>query len=68
MLVLSFFGLIHAFVMTPDGVENRLGFGASLPFAAGYAVAALLLVGAHFYQKNAAQPFVPELLPHADHD
>jgi len=66
--LLSFFGLIHAFVMTPDGVENRLGFGASLPFAAGYAVAALLLVGAHFYQKNAAQPFVPELLPHADHD
>ena len=61
--LLSFFGLIHAFVLTPDGVQNNLAFGADLPFTASYALAAAVLVGGHFYQKRARQPFVEESLP-----
>jgi len=64
----SYFGLIHAFVLTPDGVQNRLGPGASPAFAGSYALAALLMVAGHLYQKHAAHPFVAELVPNAEHD
>ncbi len=50
--VLSCFGLIHAYLLTPAGVENHLGFAAAPEFMWSYAMAALFLVGCHFYVKQ----------------
>lgn len=57
--VLSGIGLIHAYILTPHGVENIIGLRADGPFfgytlAAGdftlsYAAIAVLLYGLHFY-------------------
>lgn len=41
--VLSALGLIHAYVLTPAGVENHLGWMAAPDFAAVYLVTALVL-------------------------
>jgi adenine/guanine/hypoxanthine permease len=46
--VLSMVGLIHAYDLTPHGVENRLGFAAAPGFGAMYGLAALLLAALHF--------------------
>ena len=50
--VLSFFGVIHAYVLTPGGVQNRFGFGAARAYALAYLVAALLLVALHYYNRG----------------
>ena len=50
--VLSFFGLIHAYVLTPAGVQNRFGFGAAKSYALAYLIAALLLVALHRYNRG----------------
>jgi len=50
--VLSFFGVIHAYVLTPAGVQNRFGFGAAKAYALAYLIAALLLVALHFYNRG----------------
>ena len=50
--VLSCFGLIHAYLLTPAGVENHLGFGVAPEFMWSYAVAALFLVGCHWYVRR----------------
>jgi AGZA family xanthine/uracil permease-like MFS transporter len=50
--VLSFFGVIHAYVLTPSGVQNRFGFGAAKAYAAAYLIAALLLVALHYYERG----------------
>jgi len=47
--VLSCLGLIHAYVLSPAGIGNKLGLFAAPEFAVSYAVAALFLVGCHFY-------------------
>lgn len=47
--VLSFFGVIHAYVLTPAGVQNRFGFGAAKAYALAYLIAAMLLVALHYY-------------------
>jgi adenine/guanine/hypoxanthine permease len=47
-VVLSFFGLIHAYVMTPEGVQNHFGLMAAPGFAAGYALTGVLLLALHF--------------------
>ena len=47
--VLSFFGLIHAFRITNQGVENVIGFLAAPAFAASYLAGAVFLVAFHFY-------------------
>ncbi len=49
--LLSFFGVIHAYVLTPAGVQNRFGFGAARAYAAAYLIAALLLVALHYYNR-----------------
>jgi adenine/guanine/hypoxanthine permease len=46
--VLSTVGLIHAYDLTPAGVENHLGFGAAPGFGLMYALTAATLVGLHF--------------------
>jgi len=50
--LLSYFGVIHAYVLTAAGVQNRFGFGASRSFALAYLVAALLLLALHYYQRT----------------
>ena len=50
--VLSFFGVIHAYVLTPAGVQNRFGFGAARAYAFAYLIAALLLVALHYYNQG----------------
>jgi len=47
--LLSFFGVIHAYVLTPAGVQNRFGFGAAKAYALAYMITALLLVALHYY-------------------
>jgi len=50
--VLSCFGLIHAYVITAAGVENRLGWWVAPEFTVSYMFGALFLVGCYFYQKR----------------
>jgi len=49
---LSFVGVIHAYVLTPAGVQNRFGFGAAKAYAMAYLLAALLLVALHYYNRG----------------
>ena len=50
--VLSFFGIIHAYVLTPAGVQNKIGFAAAKSYALAYLITALLLVALHFYNRG----------------
>jgi AGZA family xanthine/uracil permease-like MFS transporter len=50
--LLSFFGVIHAYVLTPAGVQNKFGFGAAKAYALAYLIAALLLVALHCYDRG----------------
>jgi AGZA family xanthine/uracil permease-like MFS transporter len=50
--ILSFFGFIHAYVLTPAGVQNRFGFGAARAYAAAYLITTLLLVLLHYYNRG----------------
>ncbi len=50
--VLSFFGLIHAYDLSPAGIVNKLGIFAAPEFAFSYAAAGLFLVGCHFYNRR----------------
>jgi len=52
--LLSFFGFIHAFDLSPAGVQNRFGIGAARGFALAYLLAALLMVVLHFYNRRHA--------------
>lgn len=45
---LSMLGLIHAYALTPAGVENRLGLAAAPGFAAAYVMSAGFLLLLHF--------------------
>jgi AGZA family xanthine/uracil permease-like MFS transporter len=49
---LSFFGVIHAYVLTPTGVQNKFGLGAAKSYALAYLIAALLLVTLHYYNRG----------------
>jgi AGZA family xanthine/uracil permease-like MFS transporter len=50
--ILSFFGIIHAYVLTPAGVQNRFGLGTANAYAAAYLLAALILVALHYYNRS----------------
>ncbi|SNB46838.1 permease [Geobacter sp. DSM 9736] len=50
--ILSFFGIIHAYVLTPAGVQNSFGIGKANGFAAAYLIAALILVLLHYYNRG----------------
>jgi len=47
--ILSFFGLIHAFQLTPQGIDTKIGWCAAPEFAVSYALAALFLVLCHVF-------------------
>jgi AGZA family xanthine/uracil permease-like MFS transporter len=55
--LLSCFGLIHAYTLSPQGVENKLGLLAAPAFALSYAAIALFLVACHFYVRQARDPW-----------
>jgi AGZA family xanthine/uracil permease-like MFS transporter len=55
--VLSCFGVIHAFRLTPQGVENRLGWWVAPEFTLSYLAAALLLAASHWYVQNRSEAF-----------
>jgi AGZA family xanthine/uracil permease-like MFS transporter len=45
--VLAWFGLIHGYELTAQGVQNKFGWGAAPAFAAAYGLGALCLLGMH---------------------
>src|SRR5262249_8816100 len=45
--VLSAFGLIHAYVLTSEGVQNKFGLLAAPGFIAGYTLTGCLLLALH---------------------
>jgi adenine/guanine/hypoxanthine permease len=50
--ILCFFGFIHAYTLTPQGVENRIGLLVSPAFAVSYILAALFLLLSHLYVRH----------------
>jgi AGZA family xanthine/uracil permease-like MFS transporter len=46
------FGLIHAYALTPQGIENRIGLFVAPAFASSYFVAAAFLVLCHIYLRD----------------
>jgi AGZA family xanthine/uracil permease-like MFS transporter len=50
--VLSFFGVIHAYTLTPAGVQNKFGFGAAKEYALAYLLTTLLLVALNYYNRG----------------
>lgn len=50
--LLSFFGVIHAYVLTPTGVQNNFGFGTAKSFALAYLIASMLLVALELYERS----------------
>ncbi|MDA8430901.1 MAG: NCS2 family permease [Geobacteraceae bacterium] len=50
--LLSFFGVIHAYTLTPAGVQNNFGVGTARSFAVAYLCSALLLLALHFYNRG----------------
>ena len=52
--VLSFFGVIHAYVLTLTGVQNKFGLGAAKAYSLAYLIAAILLVALHYYNRVGA--------------
>jgi adenine/guanine/hypoxanthine permease len=49
---LSFFGVIHAYNLTVDGIVNKIGLLAAPQFAGSYALGAAFLVACHFYNRG----------------
>jgi AGZA family xanthine/uracil permease-like MFS transporter len=60
--ILSGIGLIHAFTLTPQGVQNKFGYLAAPGFAAGYALTGVVLLALHFRERRlrSAQPRTQE--------
>jgi AGZA family xanthine/uracil permease-like MFS transporter len=50
--VLSCFGVIHAYRITPQGIENHLGWWVAPEFTLSYAAAATFLLICHAYATN----------------
>jgi AGZA family xanthine/uracil permease-like MFS transporter len=47
--VLSFLGVIHAYILSPAGIVNKLGIFVAPEFTISYAAGALFLVACHYY-------------------
>jgi AGZA family xanthine/uracil permease-like MFS transporter len=57
--VFSFFGLIHAYRLTAQGIENKFGLWAAPGFALSYLAAALFLLICHWYTTSSPRAFAP---------
>jgi len=51
-MILSAVGLIHAYTLTPAGVQNKFGLAAAPDFALTYGLGAVLLLALHWRQKQ----------------
>jgi len=60
--VLSMVGLIHAYELTPLGVQNKFGIVAAPAFGVMYALSAVLLVGLYFARQRTDS--LPESVGH----
>ena len=49
---LSCFGVIHAYTLTAQGVENKIGFWVAPAFSISYAAGALFLAGCHYAARS----------------
>ena len=50
--ILSYFGVIHAYVLTPAGVQNNFGIGSAKAFALAYLIVSLLFFALYGYCRN----------------
>jgi adenine/guanine/hypoxanthine permease len=50
--ILSFFGLIHAFQLTPQGIDTKMGWCAAPEFAVSYALSGVFLVLCYFFTRS----------------
>ena len=55
--VLSCFGVIHAYSLSAQGIENRLGWWVAPEFTLSYLGAALFLLACHAYSRNSPAAF-----------
>ena len=55
--LLSCFGVIHAFRLSTQGIENRLGWWVAPEFTLSYLAAALFLLACHAYARNRPAAF-----------
>jgi AGZA family xanthine/uracil permease-like MFS transporter len=53
--ILSAFGLIHAYALSPAGIEGRIGWAAAPEFALSYAAGAVFLLGCGWYARRERQ-------------
>ena len=56
--VLSCFGVIHAYQLTSQGIENRLGWWVSPEFTLSYLAAAVFLLVCHAYARGRPAAFL----------
>ena len=49
-------GLMHAFTLTPAGVQNKFGWLAAPQFVTGYLITAAILFGLHFWWQRQPKP------------
>ena len=54
---LSCFGVIHAYLLTSQGIENRLGWWVAPEFTLSYLAAAVFLAACHLYVQNRPAAF-----------
>jgi AGZA family xanthine/uracil permease-like MFS transporter len=54
--VLSSFGIIHAYTLTPAGIEGRIGWGVAPEFALSYGAAAVFLLLCAWYERRQSLP------------
>ncbi len=52
--VLAAFGIIHAFALTPSGIEGRIGWWVAPAFALSYAAGAVFLLLCGWYERRLA--------------
>jgi AGZA family xanthine/uracil permease-like MFS transporter len=50
--ILSCFGVIHAYALTPAGIEGRLGWNSAPAFALSYIAGAAFLLFCHWYVRS----------------
>jgi AGZA family xanthine/uracil permease-like MFS transporter len=55
--VLSCFGVIHAYNLTAQGIQNRLGWWVAPEFTVSYLAAAVFLVTCHSYSQKRPAAF-----------
>ncbi|HWF12767.1 MAG TPA: hypothetical protein VG272_03455 [Candidatus Acidoferrales bacterium] len=56
--VLSCFGVIHAYQLTSQGIENHLGWWVAPEFSLSYLAAAVFLLVCHLYAQNRPNAFL----------